>query len=140
MKNLIALIALSMGLAHAGDMHTTVDNFTGEVETRFVGVNDGAIFIIGRISDKTALLMVRPNRGVTDCTRYPMLVKTADSKIHTLKTHETDSRACGVLISPQLLKGGVMVRMPMYNQGNIDVTIDTAKLDWASMGKRKAEQ
>ena len=140
MKNLIALIALSMGLAHAGEMRTDTDTFTGEVDTYFIGSTNGGSYIVSRLDSGSAMLTVRARDGITDCTRYPLLMKTSDSKIHQLNATEIRSRSCHILISHQLLKGGVIVRIPMYNKTDIDLTVDTASMDWASMGTRKATQ
>jgi hypothetical protein len=140
MKKLIALIALSMGLAHAGEMRTTVDNFTGVSTTQFIGIADNVIYVIGRRTSDMATLLVRPGGEITDCTRYPVLVKTADSKIHSFKATEINSRSCGIVLNYELLKNGIMVRIPLYNKGDKDASIDTANLDWESMGTRKIEQ
>jgi hypothetical protein len=140
MKKLIALIALSMGFAHASEMRTNTDTFTGEVETYFIGSVNGGSYIVSRMVTGSAMLTVRARDGITDCTRYPLLIKTSDSKIHQLNATEVRSKSCHALMSHDLLKGGVIVRIPMYNKTDIDLTIDTTNMDWASMGKRKAEQ
>jgi hypothetical protein len=137
MKKLIALIALSCGFANAGEMQTDIDNFTGEADTYFIGSVDNVGYVVSRLKSGRAILSVRPRDGLTHCNRYPLLIKTADSKIHKLKADETQSKACHVIVSPAMISGEFVVRIPMYNTSDIDVTIDTANMDWAAMGTRK---
>jgi hypothetical protein len=140
MKKLIALIAISFGLAHAGEMRADTDDFTGEIDTYFIGSVDNVGYVVSRLKSGRAILSVRPRDGLTHCNRYPLLIKTADSKIHKLKADETQSKSCHVIVSPTLLSGEFVVRIPMYNTSDIDVTIDTTGMDWAAMGTRKASK
>ena len=139
MKKLIALIALSIGLAHAGDMKTDIDTFTEEANTYFIGVNNGMIYHFAKFDANTVALRItqriRPAHP-THCDRHNMLLKSADSKIHTLQTSELNSE-CHALVNYSLVKNGAIVRVPMFHSASIDVTIDTTNLDWAAMGKRK---
>ena len=143
MKKLIALIALSFGLAHAGYMETDTDSFKGEQNTYFIGVNNGMIYHFSKIDANRVFLSITPRNTPappTDCNRRALLLKSADSKIHTLQTTERNSDTCHAVVKYSLLKGGAIVRVPMFHKTDIDVTIDTAALDWAAMGTRKASK
>jgi hypothetical protein len=139
MKKLIALIAISIGLAHAGDMKTDIDTLTGEQNTYFIGVNRGMIYHLTKFDADTVALRITPRNWPAHpnhCDRHDLLLKTVDSKIYTLNTSAFNLE-CYALVNYSLVKNSAIVRVPMFHMPSIDVTIDTTNLDWAAMGKRK---
>jgi hypothetical protein len=142
MKKLIALIALSMGLAHAGEMRTIVDKFQGEARTSFMSRHSGMVVMISKWSDKDASIMagITAPGTITHCNAIPMLMKTKDGQIHRLETTEIRSKGCQATVPYELIRDGFYLRVPLFNRPAADAEVNTDSMDWAAMGTRKIEQ
>ena len=142
MKKLIALIALSFGFAHAGEMRTTVDNFTGETRTMFMSRHSGMVVLISKWSDQEASIMagITKTGTITHCNAIPMLMKTKNGQIHRLETIELRNKACQATVPYELIRDGFYLRVPLYNKPAADAEVNTDSMDWTAMGARKIEQ
>jgi len=140
MKKFIALIAFSFNFAQAGEMRTSIDNFTQETNTSYFSAHQNLMVFIFKRSEEQASIMAGAIDKITNCKRVPLMIKTKDDQIHRLETTELQNKACVANVSFELIKDGFAIRLPLYNNPHIDAVVDTSNMDWAAMGKRKVQK
>ena len=141
MKKLLIAIAIATNLAHAGEMKTTVDNFTNESTTFFVSHISATSVAVFRRANGEASLTVTARDGLPNCRRLPLMLKTADGKVHQLlNTFQVQGRACNATVDPAWLKDEFQVRMPMFNRASVDIQVNSKGMDWDAMGTKSTAE
>jgi hypothetical protein len=129
MKNLIALIALSMGLAHAGEHVSKKDSFTGDTQhyyqsTKAEFSKNKVYFRVDKDADGLYWMSVGSPNKVTNCSNNFILFKRPDGVIYQKGSKEIDNRICVFQVIPESIQGVFEIRLPIYRGPSIDAKFD----------------
>ena len=129
MKNLIALIALSMGLAHAGEHVSKKHSFTGEMHhyyqaTKAEFLKNKVHFRVDKDADGLYWMMVGSPNIVTNCSNNFILFKRPDGVVYQKGSREIDHSYCVFQVTPEAIQGVFEIRLPVYRGPSIDAKFD----------------
>jgi hypothetical protein len=135
MKKTITIIAaLFASNLSAGEMRTFKDKFTGETAVQFVSTTDEAIKAkaivwITKGSAGKAQVTIKPYpKRVTTCNQNYLFLKDSKGVIHKIDADEIEHRKCTFEIERQHIAKGFEIRLPLYNDGNLDFRFSTVGL------------